>query len=961
MDENERPSEMPQNIGRYQVLESVGFGAMGAVYKAFDPLIKRTLAIKTIRLDIPRQSPQYKSFIDRFYHEARISGTLSHPNIVTLFDIGEEGGLPYLAMEYVEGDTISGLLEKGTRFKPEKVIGLVSQVASAVDYAHSKGVIHRDIKPSNLILYEMEKVKVTDFGIAKLVDAEMTQAGTLLGTPSYMSPEQAMGEKLDGRSDIFSLGVVAFEMLSGEQPFPGNNVTSILYKLVHVDPIEPTDLEMHGLVPQKWHDVFGKVLAKKPDDRYQTATEFVQDLEYCLGSWFGAVPDMTLAESPDSSLAGKVAAAAVAPPAARVTLSRPAPPEEEPVEVTVAMAMPDFDTHHRRPAAAEQKEETTLFMSAQEMAGMTTPPERPPEPPPEMEGTVMMPAVPASPPSTAPAPMPAPPPVPPPSVAAPEAAPVPVTASTSRLPAPAAASEMEGTVMMASPAAPPSAAPSPAPPPPEPHPEPATSATARMAAAAAEMEGTVVMMSPMAAPSPPPAPPPPTAAAEMEGTVMMPSPVSAPPRPAPPPPPAPEMEGTVMMMSPMAAPPQLEGTVMMPAAGTPGPQAGPLPPSPPPPGPPAPPPPPRAIQPPPPTPPKPPPPPPPAKAAPPLPPPVPQTDGTADPAEPPAPARRGPPMVLLAGVGGLLLLLGVVTLGVMLVKNRRQQADATPPPSTQATAQPTPSAATPSTVPAAVEGSMRISSTPPGATVTVDGVVRGVTPIDVAGLAMGPHEVKVEQKGYAATEETVALSPEAPSFQLDVPLSKTAPAMGTVDIISNPAGAQIRLDGVPVGKTPLRSHRVKLGSHKVDLTLDGFEPWSGSVTGREGRRAQVDAFLKAIPRATPTPAPTPEVVDPNRVYEMGQVDTPPRRVSGGSATYPKNAPKLRSGEDVVVAGTIVIGDSGAVVDVKITQSGGAVLDDTVAAAVRNWKFTPGVKKGIKVKVRMPFRQTFRSG
>src|SRR5688572_32249635 len=116
----------------------------------------------------------------------------------------------------------------------------------------------------------------------------MTQSGTLLGTPSYMSPEQAMGDKLDGRSDIFSLGVCAFEMLAGEQPFPGNNVTSILYKLVHVEPIQPANLEMNGLVPQKWHEVFGKVLAKRPDDRYQTANEFVQDLEYCLGAWFGS-------------------------------------------------------------------------------------------------------------------------------------------------------------------------------------------------------------------------------------------------------------------------------------------------------------------------------------------------------------------------------------------------------------------------------------------------------------------------------------------------------------------------------------------------------------------------------------------------------------------------------------------------------------------------------------------------
>ena len=162
MDENRPVERLPQTIGRYQVQGSIGFGAMGAVYKAFDPLIKRTLAIKTIRLDIPRQSPQYKSFLDRFYHEARISGTLSHPNIVTLFDIGEEQEIPYLAMEYVEGETIASMLERGVKFDPERVIGLVSQMAAAIDYAHSRGVIHRDIKPSNLILAEGDRVKVTD-------------------------------------------------------------------------------------------------------------------------------------------------------------------------------------------------------------------------------------------------------------------------------------------------------------------------------------------------------------------------------------------------------------------------------------------------------------------------------------------------------------------------------------------------------------------------------------------------------------------------------------------------------------------------------------------------------------------------------------------------------------------------------------------------------------------------------
>ena len=342
-DKNQAAGEFPSAIGRYQITGTLGFGAMGAVYRAFDPLIKRTLAIKTIRLDIPRQSPQHQAFIERFYQEARISGTLSHPSIVTLFDIGEEGGIPFLAMEFVDGKTIGAILEEGTRFKPEKVIGLVSQVAAALDYAHSRGVVHRDIKPSNLIVHEADKVKVTDFGIAKLADSEITHSGALLGTPSYMSPEQAMGEKLDGRSDIFSLGVVAFEMLSGQQPFPGANVTSILYRLVHVDPVEPANLEMNGLVPQKWREVFHKVLAKKPENRYQTASAFVQDLEYCLGSWFTGlgdeetvslqvpVPGRDHRHDPADGRAGPArrAASGGAPPAESDTLVLPGPPPAE--------------------------------------------------------------------------------------------------------------------------------------------------------------------------------------------------------------------------------------------------------------------------------------------------------------------------------------------------------------------------------------------------------------------------------------------------------------------------------------------------------------------------------------------------------------------------------------------------------------------------------------------------------
>jgi TonB family protein len=348
----------PATIGRYQITGTLGSGAMGAVYKAFDPVIRRALAIKTIRLDVPRDSPQYKTFIERFSMEARSWGKLSHPGIVTLFDGGEERGLPFLAMEFIEGRTIASILEEGTRFKPERVVGLVSQVASALDYAHSRGVIHRDIKPSNLMVDAHDQVKVTDFGIAKLADAEITHSGTLVGTPSYMSPEQAMGEKLDGRSDIFSLGVCAFEMLSGEQPFPGSNVTSILYKLVHVPPVEPADLEMNGLLPEKWREVFNKVLAKKPENRYQTATAFVRDLEYCLGSWFAGLGQVAEAASASERTVVLSESTPVSEPTLRMPLEAvsalPPPEGGQPAPSTRPPARPPERAVSERPAEASQ-------------------------------------------------------------------------------------------------------------------------------------------------------------------------------------------------------------------------------------------------------------------------------------------------------------------------------------------------------------------------------------------------------------------------------------------------------------------------------------------------------------------------------------------------------------------------------------------------------------------------------
>jgi serine/threonine-protein kinase len=267
----------------------LGAGSSGEVYKAFDPLINRPVAIKLLRLDVLESAP-VRSFIERFYHEARIVGTLSHAHIITLFDAGQtEGQLPFLAFEYADGPTVMERLGTGESFSAEETLHFLTQIAGAVDYAHRLGVIHRDVKPSNLIIHRGQNIKITDFGIAKLVQAEpasgpeptlsggihWTQGGSLLGTPSYMSPEQAQGLPLDGRSDLFSLAVVAFEMLTGELPFGGGSITATLYRVVHDEPQHPENLERRGFHPDRWHAVFSRALSKDPAVRFSTATELV--------------------------------------------------------------------------------------------------------------------------------------------------------------------------------------------------------------------------------------------------------------------------------------------------------------------------------------------------------------------------------------------------------------------------------------------------------------------------------------------------------------------------------------------------------------------------------------------------------------------------------------------------------------------------------------------------------------
>src|SRR5215831_3934269 len=257
-------------LGRYEVLNELGKGAMGIVYLAKDPVIGRMVAIKTIRTSsFGEDDSESREFRERFIREAQTAGILSHPNIVTIHDIGEdpETQTSFIAMEYIEGRNLKSLLAEKTKFSYEQIADIIAQVAEAIDYAHRKGIIHRDIKPANIIITTDEKVKITDFGIAKVASSNLTTTGQFLGTPNYMSPEQVSGAPVDGRSDIFSLGVVLYELLTKRKPFQGENLTAISYKIVHEDFTPPAELSRE--VPPEFNPIVARAMAKDPWNRYQ--------------------------------------------------------------------------------------------------------------------------------------------------------------------------------------------------------------------------------------------------------------------------------------------------------------------------------------------------------------------------------------------------------------------------------------------------------------------------------------------------------------------------------------------------------------------------------------------------------------------------------------------------------------------------------------------------------------------
>lgn len=271
---------MLEQIGRYKILGELGKGAMGVVYKAQDPSIGRLIAIKSIRLDALTEPSERQRLRDRLFREAQSAGILSHPNIVTIYDIAEEDGMAYIFMEMVNGPPMDALLKAEQPPDGETLLSILRQVAIALDYAHKKGIVHRDIKPANIMVHEDGTAKITDFGVAKIVSQQMTQAGTILGTPSYMAPEQIQGAAITGRTDQFALAVIAYEILTGEKPFVAEHLTTLMFKIVREDFVPPHRLNP-TLMPLV-QSVMQKAMAKNADDRYPSCVEFVNTLAAAL-------------------------------------------------------------------------------------------------------------------------------------------------------------------------------------------------------------------------------------------------------------------------------------------------------------------------------------------------------------------------------------------------------------------------------------------------------------------------------------------------------------------------------------------------------------------------------------------------------------------------------------------------------------------------------------------------------
>jgi serine/threonine-protein kinase len=357
-------ADIPKSIGRYEVQGILGKGAMGVVYKAVDPAIDRIVAIKTIRLSLSEEELAF--YEARFAQEIRTVGKLNHPNIVTIFDVGRTDDFAYMAMEFIDGPELKALMPPGKPLHVPTSLDLVAQVADGLGLAHSRGIIHRDVKPSNvMIAFDEDRMvaKVADFGIARgATSAVKTMTGMILGSPRYMSPEHLTGKKLDARSDIFSLGVVLYEMLAGAAPFDGESVSTIMYQTVH-EP-EPPLSRLNASIPSTVERVVARAMAKNPEERYASMKDFARDIRELLLALPAPLARLEAGESaaaavptaPPMSEAGKALAAEFDSLAATMRLAQMTAAPVDVTRMTSIMKAPTTPIEIEEPPGPEAED-----------------------------------------------------------------------------------------------------------------------------------------------------------------------------------------------------------------------------------------------------------------------------------------------------------------------------------------------------------------------------------------------------------------------------------------------------------------------------------------------------------------------------------------------------------------------------------------------------------------------------
>jgi TonB family protein len=321
---------------------------------------------------------------------------------------------------------------------------------------------------------------------------------------------------------------------------------------------------------------------------------------------------------------------------------------------------------------------------------------------------------------------------------------------------------------------------------------------------------------------------------------------------------------------------------------------------------------------------------------------------------PAAPMKGVSTGLVLGGAAALFVVAVIVAASVFF---RGREAAPSPSPVAEITTPPTLETPPP---PPAVDGVLQVDTQPTGATIKVNGEAKGVAPVEL-GLPIGNYDVRAELKGYEPKTETVTITADALRSEVRLTLSRIAPTTGSAEIVSTPPGATLMVDGSRSGDTPVADLKLKAGSHRLELSKEGFEPWQGSVTVEAGKKSRVDVTLQLVP--TPPPPPKVEALDPEHVYlnTVSEVETLAKKVAGPLVTYPKNAPRPKSGESISVSGTFVVNEKGEVEDVKVLESAGRQVDDAVTAAIRQWKYQPAAKQGQKVKVKISFKQTFMGG